>query len=136
MDDWDDDSTYWNSSSDFEIDKLILLLQRMTATQSLQIYEVIQRNFNNDADAKIVVQEIEQIVSEKFLEEKENIALRSEIMLMRKDLEVLRQEMKTGFAESESRIKSEINKLIVWIIATMFGAAVLIITLAKLFFDK
>ncbi len=108
----------------------------MTATQSLQIYEVIQRNFNNDADAKIVVQEIEQIVSEKFLEEKENIALRSEIMLMRKDLEVLRQEMKTGFAESESRIKSEINKLIVWIIATMFGAAVLIITLAKLFFDK
>ena len=80
------------------------------------------------------MQEIEQIVSEKFLEEKENIAPRSEIMLMRKDLEILRQEMKTGFAESESRIKSETNKLIVWIIATMFGAGALFITLAKLFF--
>ncbi len=85
---------------------------------------------------RIVVQEIEQIVSEKFLEEKESIAPRSEIVLMRKDLEILRREMKTGFVESESRIKSEINKLIVWIIATMFGAGALFITLGKLFFDK
>ncbi len=108
----------------------------MTASQSLKIYEVLQRHFNNDADARIIVQEIEQIVSEKFLEEKENIAPRSEIMLIRKDLEILRQEMKTGFAESESRMKSETNKLIGWIVAIMFGAGALFITLAKLFFDK
>ncbi len=57
-------------------------------------------------------------------------------MLIRKDLEILRQEIKTGFAESESRIKSEINRLIIWIIATMFGAGALFITIAKLFFDK
>jgi hypothetical protein len=57
-------------------------------------------------------------------------------MLIRKDIEILRQEVKTGFAESESRIKTEINELIVWIVATMFGAAALFITLAKVFFDK
>lgn len=108
----------------------------MTASQSLKIYEILQRHFNNDADARVIVQEIEQLVSEKFSEEKENIAPKSEIMLMRKDLEIFRQEMKTGFAESESRIKSEINKLIVWIIATMFGAGALFITIAKLFFNK
>ena len=38
----------------------------MTASQSLKIYEVLQRHFKNDADAKIVVQEIEQIVENKF----------------------------------------------------------------------
>jgi hypothetical protein len=108
----------------------------MTASQSLKIYEVLQRHFNNDADAGIIVQEIEQIVSDKFLGEKENIAPRSEIMLMRKYLEILRQELKTGFAENGSRIKSEINKLIVWIIAAMFGAGALFITIAKLFFDN
>ncbi len=83
------------------------------------------------------MQEIEQIVADKFSQEKENIAQKSELMLIRKDLEILRQEIKTGFAESESRIKSEINRLIIWIIATMFGAAgALFITIAKLFFDK
>lgn len=70
------------------------------------------------------------------MHDKENIAPSAEIMLIRKDLEILRQEMKTGFAESESRIKSEINKLVVWIIATVYGAAALFITLAKQFFDK
>ena len=108
----------------------------MTATQSLKIYEILQRHFNNDADAKTVVEEIEQIVENKFVQEKESLAPMSEIILFRKDFEILRQEIKTGFAESESRIKSEINKLIVWIIATMFGAAALFITLAKVFFDK
>jgi len=114
----------------------MLIFTCMTASQSLKIYEILQRHFNNDADARTMVEEIEQIVSEKFLEEKENIAPRSEIMLVRKDLEILRQEIKTGFAESESRVKSEINKLIIWIIATMFGAGALFITIAKLFFDK
>ena len=108
----------------------------MTATQSIKIYDVLVRHFKNDEDARTVVQEIEQIVSEKFLQEKENIAPKSEIMLLRKDMDLMRQEMKTGFAESESRIKSEINKLIVWIVATMFASGALFIALAKIFFDK
>ncbi len=108
----------------------------MTATQSLKIYEILQRYFKNDSDAKIVVQEIEQIVSEKFIQERENLASKSELMLLRKDMEILRQEIKTGFAESESRMKSETNKLIVWIIATMLGSGALFITLAKVFFAK
>ena len=38
----------------------------MTATQSFKIYEVLQRHFKNNDDAKIVVQEIEQIVETKW----------------------------------------------------------------------
>ena len=108
----------------------------MTATQSLKIYEILQRHFNNREDAKIIVEEIEQVVSEKFVQEKENFATKPEILLIRKDIEIFRQEVKTGFAESESRVKSETNRLIVWIVATILGAAALFITLAKVFFDK
>ena len=67
----------------------------MTAAQSLIIYKVLQRHFNNDADAKTVVEEIEQAVSEKFAQEKENLATKPEILLIRKDIEILRQEVKT-----------------------------------------
>ena len=102
----------------------------------MKIYEILQRHFNNDADARIVVQEIEQVVENKLNREKENLAAKPEIMLLRKDIEIFRQEVKTGFAESEGRMKSEINKLIIWIIATMFASGALFITLAKVFFDK
>ncbi len=38
----------------------------MTATQSFKIYEVLQRHFKNNDDAKIVVQEIEEIIEAKL----------------------------------------------------------------------
>lgn len=108
----------------------------MTASQSLKIYNVLLRHFKSEEDANIVVQEIEQIVAGKFAEEKENVAPKSQIMLLSKEIELLRQEMKTGFAESESRMKSELNKLIIWIVATMLASGALFITIAKVFFDK
>ena len=36
----------------------------MTATQSLKIFEILQRHFKSSEDAKLVVQEIEEIVEE------------------------------------------------------------------------
>lgn len=38
----------------------------MTATQSLKIFEILQRHFKSSEDAKLVVQEIEEIVEEKI----------------------------------------------------------------------
>ncbi len=112
----------------------------MTATQSLKIYEILQRHFNNDADARIIVQEIEQIVENKFENRINELLPKSEVQLLRKDMETMRVEL-SGKIESsslrvENNLKSEINKLIIWIIATMFGAGALFITIAKLFFDK
>lgn len=112
----------------------------MTASQSLKIYEILKRHFNNDADAKVLVEEIQQIVENKFDEEKKELSSRTEMEMLRKDMEAMEIRL-TGKIESsalrtESNLKSEINKLIVWIIATMFGAGALFITLAKVFFDK
>lgn len=112
----------------------------MTATQSLKIYEILQRHFNNDADARIVVQEIEQIVADKFENKLKEFSSKSEVQLLRKDVDAMKIELtakiETSALRTESNLKSEINKLIVWIIATVFGAAAIFITLAKVFFDK
>lgn len=112
----------------------------MTATQSLKIYEILQRHFNNDADARIIVQEIEQIVENKFETRINELSPKSEVQLLRKDMETMRVELSAKIESSslrvENNLKSEINKLIIWIIATMFGAGALFITMAKLFFDK
>ncbi len=46
----------------------------MTATQSLRIYETLNRHFKNSEDAKLVVEQIEQIVEEK-IEAKKSVLL-------------------------------------------------------------
>ena len=43
----------------------------MTASQSLKIYETLQKHFKNNEDAKIVVEQIEQIVEEKINSKKD-----------------------------------------------------------------
>jgi hypothetical protein len=94
------------------------------------------RHFKNDEDARTVVNEIEAIVSDKFDNERESFVLKPELLSVRNDIALLRQEIKTGFAESESRMRGETNKLILWIIAIIFSSGALFITLAKVFFDK
>lgn len=112
----------------------------MTAIQSLKIYEILQRHFNNDADARVVVEEIQQIVENRFNDEKKELSTKTEADFLRKDIEAmeipLSGKIESSALRTESNLKSEINKLIVWIVATMFGAAALFITLAKVFFDK
>ena len=43
----------------------------MTASQCLKIYEVLQKHFKNDADAKIVIEQIEEIVENKIQSKKD-----------------------------------------------------------------
>lgn len=48
----------------------------MTATKSFKIYEILHRHFKNEADAKVVVQEIEIIIDNKFEKEKNYLSLK------------------------------------------------------------
>lgn len=43
----------------------------MTASQSLKIYETLNKHFGNSEDAKLVVEQIEQIVEEKINSKKD-----------------------------------------------------------------
>ena len=51
----------------------------MTAAQSLKIYEVLGKHFNNAEDARTVVTEIEQIIESKIADKKDTLATKEDI---------------------------------------------------------
>jgi hypothetical protein len=51
--------------------------QAMTVTQSLKIYDILNKHFKNEEDARIVIQQIEEIVEAK-VENKKDILLTKE----------------------------------------------------------
>ncbi len=58
----------------------------MTTTQSFKIYEILQLHLKNDENAKIVMQEIEQIIEAKVNFKKEILATKEDILMLREDL--------------------------------------------------
>ena len=106
----------------------------MTATQSIRLYDLFRKHFRDDADAKIMINEVVAIIDERFQTEKQNFTTVAEGKQIEFKIDLLRQEMKTGFSESESKIKTELNKLIIWMVATFIGGGGLMIVIAKTFF--
>lgn len=97
----------------------------MTTTQSFKIYEILQRHFNNNDDAKIVVQEIEQIIESK-LENKSNLlATKEDISLLKPDL-----------LKFQIDVEKRFNNNIIWIVSTGIGVVGLILSIIKLFLIK
>ena len=58
----------------------------MTASQSFKIYEILQKHFNNSEDAKIIVQEIEQIVENKIESKKDILSTKEDLLITKQDL--------------------------------------------------
>lgn len=100
----------------------------MTTTQSFKIYEVLQRHFNNDADAKIVVQEIEQIVENKFETSKNSFATKEDIGVLRISI----QELKTEIVASRVEMEKRFNSMLMWMIGTMIALIGIVIAILKL----
>ena len=58
----------------------------MTSTQSFKIYEILQKHFNNSDDAKVIVQEIEQIVENKLESKKDVLSTKEDLLITKQDL--------------------------------------------------
>lgn len=108
----------------------------MTAAQSLRLHGLFLKYFHNDDDAKSFVNELEIALEEKTDRDDKTYSNKNEIELLRKDFQILRQEVKTALAETKSEIKTEINKLVIWIVATFVAGGSLMILIAKFFFEK
>ncbi len=65
----------------------------MTTSQSFKIYEILQKHFQSTEDAKIVVQEIEQIVENKIETKKDILATKDDIFLVKQDLSNAKQDL-------------------------------------------
>ena len=93
----------------------------MTAAQSLKIYEILGKHFNNAEDAKTVVTEIEQIIETKIIEKKDILATKEDLVIVREDFLKLRVDIEKRF-----------NQLTIWIVGTSIALAGIIIAVTKL----
>ena len=79
----------------------------ITAAQTFRLYEVLQKHFRNEEDAKAVVQEIEQVIETRFQNERDRLATKEDL------------------SHTE-------NKIILWMVGFNTVLAGLIIALIKL----
>jgi|GEM_PF-2583308 hypothetical protein len=104
----------------------------MTAAQSLSIYELINRHFKNEVYSKAFVNELELVIAEESEKGSQVFAGKSFFELLRKDIELIRQELKTTSAEVRYELRSEVNRLQIWIFGAIFASAGLIIAVLKI----
>jgi hypothetical protein len=55
----------------------------MTATQSLKLYQLSLKHFNNDADAKAFVDELEIVLEEKSISNEKKYSNKNELELLK-----------------------------------------------------
>lgn len=101
----------------------------MTATQSFKIYEILQRHFKNNDDAKTVVQEIEFIIESK-------IAEKSNILATKGDIASLKSELKEDLLKFQVDVEKRFNSIVMWTVGTGIGVVGLIFSVIKLFIVK
>ena len=104
----------------------------MNVTQSFKIYEILQRHFNNDADAKAVVAEIEQVIENKIAEKKDVLATKEDIGRLEKNILAIKEDV----LRLESHFERRFNNLIMWLVGTALVTVGLIFTVIKLFIVK
>jgi hypothetical protein len=93
----------------------------MTGTQTLKIYEILHRHFKNEADAKSVVQELETVIDNKFVDKKESLATKEDISLMRQDV-----------LKFQVDVEKRFNQMIIWTVSTGVAIVGLIVAFIKL----
>ncbi len=81
-----------------------------------------------------LVEEIENVVDNKFNQEKQTLASKLELVDLQNEVKLLRQEMKTGFAELKSELRAEFNRQLIWLVGVMFALSGIIITVIKVLF--
>ena len=88
---------------------------------TFRIYEMLNKYFKNDEDAKTVASGIEEMVNQRFQTEKERLATKMDIMELKGDISHVKVRMKQSFRDQ--------LKLIILI---MIVFAILIVTVMKL----
>ena len=74
----------------------------MTSQQSLQLFDIVNRNFKTESDARLFVTEIDSLISSSFKDEATDLA-------SRQDLFVVKNELLKEIADIKKEISS-INK--------------------------
>lgn len=58
----------------------------MTSQQSLQLFDIVNRNFKNEADARLFVTEIDAAISSQSKEDTKELATKKDLDIVKYDL--------------------------------------------------
>ena len=86
----------------------------VTASQAVKMYELLNKHFKNTEDAVAVVAGIEEIIDEKFNNEKDRLATKLDILTL------------------ETRMEQGFKDQLKWLIVLMVGLSSLTVAAIKL----
>lgn len=89
------------------------------------MYELLNKHFKNTEDAKVLVAIIEDIVDGKFNSEKDRLATKIDLALVKEDL-------KNDIARLETRMEQGFKDQLKWLIILMVGLSSLAVAVMKL----
>jgi hypothetical protein len=111
----------------------------VTSSQTLKMYELLNKHFKNNEDAKAVVAGIEDIIDNKFNTERDRLATKQDIFALKEDIFVMREDTKKIiFALKEdvfalhTRMKQGFKDQLKWLIILMVGLSSLMVAIIKL----
>lgn len=87
----------------------------LTSSQSFRLYETVRRYFTKEEDAKLFIAEVEMIIENRFVSEKEHLATK-------KDLIELGAKLEGSIAQSKT-------EMIKWMFSVFLALALMIIGL-------
>ena len=93
----------------------------VTASQAVKMYELLNKHFKNNEDAKTMVASIEDIVDNKFNSEKDRLCTRNDMFSLKEDIARLETRLEQGFKDQ-----------LKWLIVLMVGLSSLMVAIIKL----
>jgi hypothetical protein len=115
----------------------------VTAYQTVKMYELLNKHFKSTDDAKALVAGIEEIIDEKFNNEKDRLATKQDIFAlkedMKKDIFVMREDtkkiifaLKEDVFALQTRMEQGFKDQLKWTIVLMLGMTSLFVAAIKL----
>lgn len=91
----------------------------ITFTHTFKIYEMLNKYFQNEEDARLLASGIEEMVNQRFQSEKERLATKMDIMELKGDISQLKVRMKQAFRDQLKLIASLIGGLAVILVVVI-----------------
>jgi len=95
----------------------------ITFSQTFRIYEMLNKYFQNEDDARALASGIEEMVNQRFQTEKERLATKMDIM-----------ELKGDISQVKVRIKQSFKDQLKVIVLVMTGFSLVMIMMLRLMF--
>ncbi len=103
----------------------------MTATQTLKMYQILQKHLKNDEEASVVVSQIEELVEIKIENRKSELATKQDLALLRQDMTSEMASLRQDILKFQIDMERRFNQMIIWMVSTGIGIVALLTAVLK-----